>query len=195
MTTHMRTWQPIPLAAAVVAVALFAGCNDGPQSTVAPASQPLSQVVKSGNDVQVNSGGYSLVTYDPGSPSTTQATSAGIIKANSGGKLQTDHFTLSIPGGALAANTYMSLEEVSGSAMECRIEPTGLVFLRPVSLACKYQGTSADPSSSNYTSGTLTGVWLDPSSSYWVSIGGADDSRKLTYTCSLAHLSYYALAK
>lgn len=195
MKTLRHAWQPIPLAAALVAAALFAGCNDGPVSTVAPDPQPLSQVVKGGSDVQVNSDGLQLVTYDPNSPSTTQATSAAIIKAASGGKLQTDHFTLSIPGGALTSNTFISIEEVSGSAMECRAEPTGLVFLKPASLIFKYQGTSADPSSPTYSAGILTGAWLDPSSSLWVPIGGSDDTRRLQYTSLLSHLSYYALAK
>ena len=134
----------------------------------------------------------SFVRYaTPITPATTIRTIG-----SGGGTITTTRFTLTIPAGAISAVTAISLNEVNVNQMQVQIEPTGLAFATPATLAFNYTGTSADPASPNYIpGGTLMATWFDPSTSLWTNIGGSDNSTAKTFTTSLNHLSYYALAK
>ena len=115
---------------------------------------------------------------------------------SAGGSVSAGHFTLTIPPGALTVPLPIVLTETNVLYEQCSIEPTGTSFKKPVTLTYSYASTSADPASPNYIAGgVLTGEWFDPSSSAWTAIGGSDDAAAKSFSASMNHLSYYALAK
>lgn len=143
---------------------------------------------------------YTLVRYDPAMQpqlsdgSSGSSSASKTIKASDGGKICYGNFTLVVPPGALSQDVTFSMTSVSGTDLECAIEPTGLTFLKPATLIFDYKGTSADPASSLYIGSRLTALWLDPSKSLWTPIKGTDYPDRDEFWAPLSHLSYYSLA-
>ncbi len=185
MNRYLRVGRLI-LVSAMVALGLVwtSGCGETPAT--APAA---------------SGGAPRLMQYSPEQSKQLQLDgmlgtgNKELVKAGDGGTVEAGNFTLVIPEGALAQNTLISLIPTDPNTMVCDIEPSGLQFLKPVTLTFNYRGTSADPTSRNYVPGSLVGVWMDPNISQWVGIGGTDNSKDLEFSVPLSHLSYYALSK
>jgi hypothetical protein len=173
-------------ASATIGLVWASGCSDTSTAPTAPAgAQPrFVRINAQPKDAQLG-GGNSSVTKT--------------IQASTGGTIVCGQYTLKIPAGALALNTQIKVSQVSATTMECSLEPTGLTFLRPVTLVFDYQDTDAEDNNDEHdgsqTSSALSALWLNPSSSQWVNIGGTDNRQEEEFSVQLSHFSYYALSK
>ena len=174
---------------------LVAGCTD---QSVAPASdaRPAPAARLTGTKGPATPLITALVpTFVQYSSPISLAVGARLV-GSAGGTFSIGPFSLTIPSGAVLLPLTLTVASTNVLFEQCSIEPTGTLFLKPVTLTYSYAGTSADPASPNYLpGGVLTGEWFDPSSSLWTPIGGTDNSTAKTFSVSLKHLSYYALAK
>lgn len=173
----------LPILSAVWVV----GCQD---LTVAPAENVVYSAPHLVQYTHSSKTTRNLELTDEGSDD-----GSGLVRARQGGHISSGNFELFVPAGALPANTVLTLVPSSEVDMACALEPTGTVFLKPVTLKFRYQETDADDDEAAYVPGVLEAVWLDPSSSRWVGIGGTDDSDGKEFSVSLDHFSYYALSK
>ena len=189
------------VGASLTAVVLFAfasGCTNSDSPNAPLASREGPHQASSSSTSTPPPPTADLVSYEQPKSSSDMRSVTVLVSARSGGSLEAGDARLDIPKGALAADTRITLSMSSSSAEEYQIEPTGLMFLVPVTLTLDYKDTSADPSSTNYksTGGGVTSVaWFDPSASVWTNIGGTDDTDHQWVCISLSHLSYYALSK
>ena len=173
-------------------LAVSSGCTVS-DTVVAPSRTSPPQSV-----TMIVSSDLALVRYETKMPTKNLTSQTVLISAAHGGSLNLGKAVLEIPAAALSVDTYISIIQASGTFSEYQIEPTGLHFAIPATLTVKYDDTSADPTSTNYTpgaGGATALAWFDPSASLWTPMPSTDDASTMAVTLKLDHLSYYALAK
>ncbi len=118
------------------------------------------------------------------------------IPALTGGVIAAGSYTLVVPANALSKDTAITLTPDNTGLVQCNLEPSGLMFKAPYTLAFDYTNTTGDPSSQGYDpTGELACMWFDPSTSQWTQVRGQDNVGALSYTATSDHFSYYALSK
>ncbi len=182
----IRTLLGIVLS--VSALGVVAGCTYDSAPTGINRDAPQGVQLAIAPDLVNYSSQQTQQLLDSGLPAAYM-----LVNARKGGKITNGAFTLTIPGGALAQDTQISLAPASAYQMACQVEPTGLQ-LRPgyqATLAFTWSGTDAESAAPS----SLNARWFDPSNSQWVRIDGAGNAQKKRFDAYLTHFSYYALAK
>ena len=125
----------------------------------------------------------------PGSGSaeiaSPEETSARVTAA-AGGTITAGRYTVTIPAGALEADTLVTVRVREESGMVgCELTPHGIEFATAVLLTMDLTGTGCACTE------TVTIYWYDPSADTWVDVGGTLDPATLGLSTPLLHFSEY----
>ena len=153
-------------ATRVVLVVALLGCGDRVPTSVTPRAAGFDQP-----SLVADSG---LVRCTPLSPDSATQTIGPL-----GGVIRVGQYQLSIPAGALDAPVVITAVAPADTVNRVQLEPQGLTFDQPASLAMRY------PKRIAYTSDELVILALLPS---------VDDVVTRTVTGELDHFSDYAIA-
>jgi hypothetical protein len=120
-----------------------------------------------------------------GGPTGTGASQTETISSSSGGEITVEGTTLSVPPGALPADTEITVTSTTGnppaqfatwSSPVFKFDPDGLVFLMPVQVSLEFTGTPTDP----------VVMWSQPTGGF-ENLGGTVSGH--TITTSVIHFS------
>jgi hypothetical protein len=106
-----------------------------------------------------------------------------LINADHGGKVVYGRYQVTLPKGALAADTYITVRDPANEFVSCELEPHGIQFLVPVELQIDMHGLQYLP----FTDWSI--YWL-AAEGQWQDQGGTFESEKVR--TSLWHFSEYA---
>ena len=163
-------------ATRVVLVVALLGCGDRVPTSVTPRAAGFDQP-----SLVADSG---LVRCTPLSPDSATQTIGPL-----GGVIRVGQYQLSIPAGALDAPVVITAVAPADTVNRVQLEPQGLTFHQPASLAMSYANCSGLasllPKRIAYTSDELVILALLPS---------VDDVVTRTVTGELDHFSDYAIA-
>ena len=170
MPRRTPTW----FLAAFVTLTLAAGCSRGPEG-----SPPTSPVTRS-TDSQPT-----FLATPPGGLAATQGSNSEtrLIRARNGGEVQQGRFKVTIPPGALASDTYITIRDRSYWYVRCELEPHGIQFQQPVTLEIDLRGLSWAP----YTDWSV--FWHEDDDT-WVDQHGVFANGRVS--AQLWHFSEYA---
>jgi hypothetical protein len=161
----------------------------------APADAPADMTADASGDA-VDGGGPAITPVGTpiGAPTSATIGPAGGTLASSDGRV-----VLTVPAGALAASTLITIQPVTGEAplhvgAGYDLLPNGLVFLQPATLTLTYTDAEMDG-----IDPTSVGLAYQDSLGQWTSVGyGAVDSTARTIAVPVAHFTphnYYATCK
>jgi hypothetical protein len=105
------------------------------------------------------------------------------IKADDGGKVVYGRYQVTLPKGALAADTYITVRDPANEFVSCELEPHGIQFLVPVELQIDLHGLQYLP----FTDWSI--YWLS-AEDQWQDEGGTFADEKVR--ANLQHFSIYA---
>lgn len=111
--------------------------------------------------------------------------SSALITPDQGGKVTCGRYQVTLPPGALAAETYITVRDPGNRFVSCELEPHGIQFLAPVELQIDLHGLRYSP----YTGWTV--YWL-AAPDQWQDQGGTFADEKVR--ANLWHFSTYAPA-
>ncbi len=127
--------------------------------------------------------GVQFIRYLAGTGYTTQ-----LVSATSGGSVSYDRVKLSFPPGALYHDTFITIHQVNDDGfLAAELEPHGLQFMAPVTLAINLGGLGWQP----YTDWDI--FWHNEATGEWVNQGGVFANQTVSGT--LYHFSEYAPAR
>jgi hypothetical protein len=106
-----------------------------------------------------------------------------LVKADQGGKVAYGRYQVTLPAGALSADTYITVRDPESDFVSCELEPHGIQFLVPVELQIDLHGLHYSP----YTDWSI--YWL-VGEDQWQNQGGTFENEKVR--ASLRHFSEYA---
>jgi hypothetical protein len=106
-----------------------------------------------------------------------------LIEADKGGKVAYGRYQVTLPAGALAADTYITVRDPETAFVTCTLEPHGIQFLVPVELQINLHGLHYSP----YTDWSI--YWL-AAEHQWQDQGGTFADEKVR--TALWHFSDYA---
>jgi hypothetical protein len=129
---------------AVVAVFALSGCDSGLPTDVAPGDRSASV---GNSEVHLLARGHAQ-----------SARSATRRIGAAGGTIALDGALLIVPAGALSSAVDITVTLPAGAAVQADLQPHGLQFARPVTLAFSLDGTNVRPGAA---SSVLTGVYFD----------------------------------
>jgi hypothetical protein len=106
-----------------------------------------------------------------------------LVDADEGGQVTYGRYQVTLPAGALAADTYITVRDPGSWMVSCELEPHGIQFLVPVELQVDLHGLHYSP----YTDWSI--FWL-AAEDQWENEGGTFENEKVRTT--LWHFSTYA---
>lgn len=201
-----RYWS-VALSATLALVLVLAGCGSdrtlaptggnpsvGQEMRAAPTSAParptgllnpllsggtqtLGKIVQGTGNLVEEGISLLLVLSAPGS-------SSALIPAATGGQVRYGRYTLTVPPGALAQDTIISVSDPGNGYVMCDLEPHGLQFNVPVRLQVDLTGVNVGP----YSDWSV--FWYNPTSGGWEDQHGVFGPN--TLTADLHHFSRYA---
>ncbi|HKG93930.1 MAG TPA: hypothetical protein VKA84_18620 [Gemmatimonadaceae bacterium] len=175
-------------AAIAVAAAVIAGCSA--ESTTQP--QPVANPDLIGGLIGTVGGtvGGVVGSVAPGllaCPTSNSYTATKVI-GKSGGTIKVGPHTLTIPSGALSANTTITATAPAGQYVEVQFQPHGLRFAKATTLTLSYQQCGL-------VSGLLLDVaYVDDSYQILQLFGASNNILARTLTTKTDHFSSYAIA-
>jgi hypothetical protein len=110
-----------------------------------------------------------------------------MIEADKGGKVVCGRYQVTLPAGALASDTYITVRDPGNWFVSCELEPHGIQFLVPVELQIDLHGLYYSP----FTDWSI--FWLAGDDGQWQNQGGSFADEKVK--ASLWHFSTYAPAR
>ena len=178
------------VATAAVVVAIAAGCStDSPtQAPAAPAANPdlIGGLV---GTVGGTLGGV-VGSVAPGllACPTTYSYTATKVVGKLGGTVKVGPHTLTIPSGALSANTTITATAPAGKYVEVQFQPHGLRFAKPTTLTLSYKQCSLVP-------GLLLDVaYVGDDNQILELFGASNNILARTLTTKTDHFSSYMVA-
>lgn len=165
---------PVWLLAALLSLTLVVGCGRGPEGSAptAPKAAP-------------DSGQPTFLPAPPPTPALVQGlfSETRLIRARDGGEVRQGRFKVTIPPGALAADTYITVRDRSTSYVRCELQPHGIQFSQPVTLEIDLRGLGWAP----YTNWSV--YWHQPGNTWEDQHGVFTNGR---VSAQLWHFSEYA---
>lgn len=177
MGYHQTNRLPLVITMiALFALALFAGCSQTPLTTDNDPVEPK------------------LLTRAPapdGSPmySPVAMYTEAVISSATGGELSLLDVTLSVPAGAVPADTLFSISIPDPNVFYNDFGADGLVFDRPVQVTMSYRGADL----TNVDESTIRIAWVDETSGRLLEVKCEIDLQNQTVSGSLDHFSAYGL--
>ncbi len=115
-----------------------------------------------------------------------KAEASQLIAADTGGTVNTGRYTVTIPAGALATDTMITVQvKENMGIVGCELLPHGITFATPVKLTISLTGT-------DYTGiGPVTIFWYDTAQKGWVDVGGTFELPTFELSTQLSHFSTY----
>jgi hypothetical protein len=156
----------------LLALILLVGCSRGPEGA-APTSPTAT-----------TAGAPMLLAAPAGEAKSAAGFATKRITAAVGGVVEFGRFKVTIPPGALATDTDITVKDPGGPYVNCELGPHGTQFLFPVTLEVDLQGLGYLP----WTDWT---VYWHAGPDLWVDQGGVLDWRRGKVRARLQHFSEY----
>jgi hypothetical protein len=185
------------IASGLVALLLISGCSDRPiqplNSDQSATESTAGSLGKRGSGSNSNNSAFVADKRIKRKVllSTSQVkTTSKLITASSGGTVNVNELSISIPAGAVSDDKNISINCNDDLYVQADFGPDGTQFNIPATITISY----ANADLTDITPSELSISWFDPNQGKWVDLGGTVDKKAQTVSVQVWHFTEYTLS-